>query len=107
MFKQICNFLKSFKEVTTIMSSSTYPTLSTTIPLYNTLIDHIEDTASIDNLEPEIAAAIESCKSKLLEYYNKTNKTYLIATILDPRLKLQYYKDNDWEEEIVNGIYKM
>lgn len=107
MFKQIYNFLKPFKEVTTIMSSSTYPTLSITIPLYNTLIDHIEDAASMDNIEPGFAEAIESCKNKLLEYYNKTNETYLIATILDPRLKLQYYKDNEWEAEMVNDIYKM
>ena len=76
------------------MSSSTYPTLSTTIPLYNTLIDHIENIAAKEGIEPLIQDAAGKCKLKLLEYYNKTNRTYLIATILDPRLKLWYYSDN-------------
>jgi hypothetical protein len=43
----------------------------------------------------------------LLQYYNKTNKTYLVATVLDPRLKLQYYKDNNWEEDLLDNINKM
>lgn len=89
------------------MSSSTYSTLTTTIPLYNSLIDHIEDTESETNIDPIIKEAAISCKEKLLEYYNKTNESYLIATILDPRLKLQYYKNNNWEEEIINDINKM
>ena len=38
------DFLEPFKEVTTLMSGSTYPTLSMTIPLFNFLIDHVEDT---------------------------------------------------------------
>ena len=33
------------------MSSSSYPTLSTTVPLYNILIDHLEDI--IGNNETE------------------------------------------------------
>ena len=41
--EQIKDFLKIFKEVTVIMSGSFYPTLSMTIPLYNILIDHVED----------------------------------------------------------------
>jgi hypothetical protein len=77
------------------------------VPLYNTLIDHIEDIASMDNIEPEIVEAAVSCRDKLIEYYNKTNKTCLIATILDPRLKLQYYKDNNWGEEMVTDVYNM
>ena len=43
------------------MSSSTYPTLSTTIPLYNILIDHVEDV--IENEEIESENEIESITS--------------------------------------------
>ena len=89
------------------MSSFTYLTLSITIPLYNIHIDHIEDTISLDNIKPVIKEAAESCKNKLLEYYNKTNETYLIATILDPRFKMQYYKDNNWEEDMISDINKV
>lgn len=83
------------------MSSSIYPTLSTTIPLYNTLIDHAEDMDDLENIDPTIKKAAKKCIEKLLEYYNKTNKVYLVATVLDPRFKMQYYEENKWEEIIV------
>jgi len=114
------------------MSSSTYPTLSTTIPLYNILIDHIEDIIENEEIENEESAIIDEiesntstseneneqdkiwsklikdastkCKKKLLEYYNKTNDSYLISIILDPRLKLQYYKDQEWGEQLIGEI---
>jgi len=122
--KQIKNFLEIFKEVTVIMSGSFYPTLSMTIPLYNILIDHVEDVIGnediqeIDedieenNSENEvewnqiIKEAAKKSRTKLLEYYNKTNNTYLISTILDPRLKFQYYKDQKWEDSLTNNIYQ-
>jgi len=112
-----------FKEVTTVMSGSTYPTLSATIPLYNILIDHVENVIGDENEEVNeneseassrdesadewsqiIKDAAKICKSKLLEYYNKTNDSHIISTILDPRLKLQYYKDNEWGDELINEI---
>jgi hypothetical protein len=105
MFEQILKFFKPFKEVTILMSGSTYPTLSTTVPLYNILIDHIEDTASLESAEQIIITAAAICKEKLEEYYNKTNKTCLIATILDPRFKIQYYEDNNWNE-LVSEIHE-
>jgi len=115
------------------MSGFTYSTLSSVIPLYNLLIDHVEDTigndlnenneneeddgndnANEDEVENEnsdndsgwkkLKKAAKKCKKKLLEYYNKTNDSYLIATILDPRLKLEYYRDHEWEEELINDI---
>ena len=114
------------------MSSSSYPTLSTTIPLYNILIDHLEDiignnetedddnniiNTENDNIEDDnnenekwsqlIKNAAKKCKRKLIEYYNKTNDSYLVSVILDPRLKLTYFQDNNWEDELVNKTQKM
>ncbi|CAB5374274.1 unnamed protein product [Rhizophagus irregularis] len=115
IFEQIKNFLEIFKEVTVIMSGSHYPTLSLTVPLYNILIDHVEDVIGNDkeddndeddNEENEENNEENNGEVKLLEYYNKTNDTYLISTILDPRLKLKYYKDHNWEETLVNTIYQ-
>jgi len=31
---------------------------------------------------------------------------YLIATILDPRFKMVYYKDAEWGDELINEIYE-
>ncbi|CAB4386258.1 unnamed protein product [Rhizophagus irregularis] len=130
--EKIKDFLFLFKEVTTIMSGFTYPTLSATIPLYNILINHVENVIGdvnvigdeneevIEDVDDESEAnssnnnenewsqiiknAAKICRLKLLEYYNKTNYSYLISTILDPRLKLQYYKDNEWGDELINDI---
>jgi hypothetical protein len=44
------------------------------------------------------------CKLKLLEYYNKTNDSYLISIILDPRFKLEYYKDNEWGDQLIDNV---
>jgi len=86
------------------MSGFTYPTISTVIPLYNLLIDHIEDTIDNINTLPSIKLAAEKCKEKILEYYNKTNNIYLFATILDSRLKLQYFKGKEWGDELIKTI---
>ena len=105
------------------MSGSFYPTLSMTVPLYNILIDHVEDVIGDENEEDQIddennseeeeeewsqviKNAAKKSKVKLLEYYNKTGDIYLIATILDPRLKLQYYKDQKWDNELISNIYQ-
>ena len=110
-FTKIQYFLYPFKEVTTIMSGFTYPTISATIPLYNHFIDHVEDIIGSDesdddisesepvNIEPEtetdtnttekkkwsslIKEASVKCKAKLLLYYNKTNDSYLISIMLE------------------------
>ncbi len=107
------------------MSGSSYPTLSMTVPLYNILIDHVEDVIGNENEENQIddennseeeeeeeewsqviKNAAKKSKVKLLEYYNKTGDIYLIATILDSRLKLQYYKDQKWDNELISNIYQ-
>jgi hypothetical protein len=108
------------------MSGSTYSTLSMTIPLFNFLVDHVEDTIgdeesdenndendndddnddenNDEKIEKSIKKAAKSCREKLLKYYNKTNNAYLIAVILDPRLKMQYFKDEEWDDELINEI---
>lgn len=110
------------------MSSSSYPTLTITVPLYNLLIDHIEDHIGSETSDKEldnddiseeesqendnerdeweklIKEASIKCRTKLLQYYNKTNDSYLIAIILDPRLKIQYFEDHKWEQELIDEI---
>ena len=98
------------------MSSSSYSTLSITIPLYNILIDHIKDHISeesndkINKINEETESDVNSekndewnqliseasvkCRTKLMKYYNKTNDSYLISIILNPRLKLKYFQDH-------------
>jgi len=106
-FELIKEFLELFKEVTIIMSGSKYSTLTMTIPLYNELIDHTEDYMySKDKSKQFLREPAKNCREKLLEYYNKTNDAYLIATILDPRFKMVYYKDAEWGDELINEIHE-
>ena len=103
---QIHEFLQSFKKTIVIISSSIYLILSTTISLYNTLINYTENTIDSMDIDPIIKEAAKKCWEKLTEYYNKISKTYLVATILDPRFKMQYYENNKWEDMIVE-IYEI
>ena len=83
------------------MSSSIYLILLLVVPLYNILINYLEDIIEKIDVEITIKKVAKKCYTKLKEYYNKINKTYTIATVLDPRFKMQYYEINNWKELIV------
>ena len=87
------------------MFSSSYPTLSMVIPLYNALIDHTEDYADKDE-DSFIKTAATKSQAKLLEYYNKTNDACIIVTILDSRLKMDYYNDETWNDDQKKEIHE-
>ena len=90
-----------------IILGSSYPTFSMIILLYNVLINYTEDfidenenddnenNNNNSNEELSINLAAKNCQKKLLEYYNKTNDTCIIVIILDPRLKMEYYNDDE------------
>lgn len=89
-----------------MISSSSYPTLSTVIPLYNFLLDHTENFMINNDESSFIHKAATKCYEKLLEYYNKTNDICIVVTILDPRLKMEYYENEEiWSKDQKNEIY--
>ena len=47
-------------------------------------------------LEPPFRVALEAAWKKLDKYYNLTDKStvYVIATMLDPRMKYKYFERN-------------
>ncbi|PKB92302.1 hypothetical protein RhiirA5_445186, partial [Rhizophagus irregularis] len=62
------------------------------IPYYNILLSRLEDFGI--HLE-----AASNVISKLLEYYDKADTSiYTISLVLDPRLKIQYMKDQIWDK---------
>ncbi|CAG8852402.1 43355_t:CDS:2, partial [Gigaspora margarita] len=86
--------------------ASSYPTLSYTIPIYNYLIDLIEKFLKEESYSSDIINAIDKAKLKLQKYYPTTNGlAYITAAIIDPRLKLDYFKDQDFDEETIE-IYQ-
>ncbi|CAB5205912.1 unnamed protein product [Rhizophagus irregularis] len=77
----------------------TYLMLSYAIPIYNILLNKLEDFRDTPNRFENGKKAAINAINKLKEYYNKTDTTlYTVSLILDLHLKLEYMKDNEWEK---------
>ncbi|GBC14125.2 ribonuclease H-like protein [Rhizophagus irregularis DAOM 181602=DAOM 197198] len=125
---EIRGILQHYKKCTDLSVSQQYLTLSYTIPMYNFLLDKLEDEYdkrkesdkeedeeeddddSDDDNESEndeILCALKQSIEKIKKYYTFTSGLiYTAATVLDPRIKLQYYKDNMWEESFIQETRK-
>lgn len=127
--EQICVLLKVFHQATEVMSNATYPTLPQTIPIYNHLIDQIEDYLEDRSGKlPGCVDAMKAAHSKILEYYaGQEQLSYICATgkilarskslrrqilhavkyltplkiVLDPRLKMEYWRKSGWERSLI------
>src|SRR2546421_7571930 len=75
-----------FYDATLYMSNSKFMTLSSSIPIYNSLLEHLEKLADINDKNycnsSEVRIAILKGYEKLKTYYSKTDDshTYAIAT---------------------------
>src|SRR3954451_18152254 len=47
------------------------------------------------------SAAEKACE-KLLKYYNKVTLIYCIVSALDPRINLEYFQNEEWDEQYIN-----
>ncbi len=94
---EIGQFLAPFAFTTEHIEAFKYPTLSAVVPIYNKLMDTVEDWAKDPNRLQITRRAAETAAAKLLLYYEKTTQVYILATVMDPRLKIAYFKNNGWE----------
>ena len=64
------------------MSSAKYPMISTAVPLYNYLIDELEEYCDSHDSSDDIVIAAKAGIEKLEQYYAKTDDTtiYTVAT---------------------------
>ncbi|GBC19616.2 zinc finger BED domain-containing protein RICESLEEPER 2-like [Rhizophagus irregularis DAOM 181602=DAOM 197198] len=101
---EVVSVLMIFIHTTNVMSSAKYPMLSSVVPLYNYLIDELEDYCESHDSSSDIVIATKAGIEKLERYYAKTDDTnmYTVATVLDPRLKLSYYEDHKWKQNFIN-----
>ncbi|CAB4410083.1 unnamed protein product [Rhizophagus irregularis] len=105
--KEIQSLLECFQKATIEMSSEKSPTLGQTVPIYNYLIDNIEDFLEEATRSDDIINAANNAKNKLQQYYPSSDGlVYVIATIIDPRHKLQYYIDNEFEVGYIDTYKK-
>ena len=70
------------------------------VPVYNQLLDHVQDKLDSMEEEDDMHDAIEACFKKLENYYNISSEICTAATILDPRYKTSPYEDDDNPDSI-------
>lgn len=106
--KHLLGFFRPFAEVTTFMSGQNYPTISSVIVFFNHIMDHLdsykegklpESKAEVPDIISEAAMA---SYEKIKKYYNKTNMIYCVVTLLDPRCNVEYFKENEFEDVMIN-----
>ena len=76
------NILKAFSKATKHVSSAQIPILAISIPIYDWLMDRLEESQGSIKTSLEMKAAIESGMLKIKDYYKKTDdcSLYTIAT---------------------------
>ncbi|KAH9828744.1 uncharacterized protein C8Q71DRAFT_690178, partial [Rhodofomes roseus] len=77
------------------------PDLTDVIPAMDIIDQRLATEALNQTLDPAIRVALGLGKRAINRYYNKSDESavYRIAMILDPRHKLQYFRDNRWPDE--------
>jgi hypothetical protein len=96
----IKDFLQKFWNITLYLESDHYPTATKIIPLFNVVIDNIEDTmGKTKHIHKEIYDAAIIAWNKITKYYSKTNSFNMALATLDPRLNIEYLLDEGITEE--------
>jgi sulfur relay (sulfurtransferase) DsrF/TusC family protein len=104
--KEFCDFLKPFYEFTKAISGSKYPTLGTFIILLDALIEHLSVTISSVRSPQWIKEISKKMNDKFITVSsNLYNDATILALVLDPRYKTEYYP-NDINISTIKSILK-
>lgn len=91
------DFLEIFKVPTLKLQASNYPTINWVIPLVDLIFKDLEGFDPKGN--PLIKLGVNRALEKLSQYFPlrqlnfKSMETYCVATVLDPRFKLEIFKE--------------
>ncbi|OAJ41345.1 hypothetical protein BDEG_24966 [Batrachochytrium dendrobatidis JEL423] len=88
---ELVHFFQPFKQATMECSSNKHQTLSYVIPWYNVLLDHCENATQ--QMHPN------AFQMKLDKYFNVSSNHCVIAVVLDPRHKLEFYDDENQDAQ--------
>ncbi|CAJ0856590.1 1087_t:CDS:2, partial [Entrophospora sp. SA101] len=104
MIKRALILKNCFQKATLEMSKSSYPTFGSSVPVYSYLIDNIEDFLDEKQCLDDIVAVANRAKDKIQKYYPTLDGlVYVNATVIDSRLKMEYYNDNETQEQIATN----
>ena len=96
ILQEVFDFLESFALITTYIEATSYPTLSLVVPLYNKLLNLLEDVKLDRSKHQLIRKGASAGLDKLSNYYDKASPVIMVATFLDPRCKLEYFENHGW-----------
>jgi hypothetical protein len=85
-----CQFLRPFKDATSLMSGSSYPTLGLTIPVFHVIMEHVKDSIShIAGFHSSQGRIFGDVIRESLQSYEQVIRVdaVTIAAALDPRVK--------------------
>jgi len=105
--KEAVEFLEPFALTTKHIEGFKYPTLSSVIPLFNKLMDDMEDWRSNTRHSEESRAGANAAYVKLNKYYRRKQGAHLVATILDPHLNLEYFYDKGFADVGQTGVNRI
>ena len=96
ILQEVFLFLEEFALVTAYIEGSEYPTLSLVLPMYNQLLNLLEDVSRDEKKNHLIVQGAAAGLLQLSSYYDKSSPMILAATFMDPRCKMKYFVDHGW-----------
>ena len=108
LIQRLKGILGIFVKATEHLSGSTYPTLSSQLPYFAILSSRLEKVVyDLRQTDPDsdLCQAVNQAWIKLNQYHRQTTSSQSIATILDPRCKLQTFRHLGWKDEWVTDAH--
>jgi hypothetical protein len=113
LVETIASILKPINEATLAMCAEKVPTISLMMPFFDSVLEALRDVKDLFRIlgagsdeADTIADGAEAGYDKLLKYFEVSSDLGILAAVLDPRLKMDYYKESENSEhlEIVKGL---
>lgn len=103
LISNICQYLRSFKTLSSVFEGEKYCTLPMVVIGVNMLLDKLKLWAhELDHkieratTDEQMLYCIQAARDKIVQHYNKTNWIYCVVLILDPRHKVDTFSSTSW-----------
>jgi hypothetical protein len=95
---------KSTPITSSLVETSEDGALFNVLPAYDHILSKLEDAKKRYMNDPHLATCINLAWKKMEKYYSDSDlsKVYLVAAVLDPRVKLRYFEQN-WKQKWLTG----
>lgn len=107
IIEQLVSVLEQYKSATLYFSQDS-ASIAGVIPAMDTLNNTL-DPETKQPYHPSILAALTVARKKMDHYYSLTDEAapYRMAMVLHPGLKLEYFRQHEWEKEWIEQAERM